>query len=230
MNVVILQPSYVPWRGYFHQVQKADIFVFYDCVQYDKRGWRNRNIIKTAQGPKWITIPVQSKSAISAGLQIRDILIDSNDSWKRKHLSALRNNYGKAPYFRRYESLIEDLFSQTTSKLADFTCRSTEILARGLGVENTEFLRSSDLSVDGVRTDRLINILKHVGATHYISGPSARTYIEENKFDEAGISIEYMVYDYPEYEQLHGEFLPGVSILDLLFNVGPKAANYIWEK
>lgn len=229
MNVVILQPSYVPWRGYFHQIQKADIFVFYDCVQYDKHGWRNRNIIKTPQGDQWITVPVSTKGSVSGRTPIHEIPIIWNTTWTEKHVRALQMNYAKAPFFKRYKPLLEEIFSRHDKMLSDFTCASTERLARELGIKHTQFMRSSTLPAEGTKTDRLLSILKHLGATHYISGPSARDYMEQEKFIAAGISVEYMTYDYPEYPQLHGGFLPNVTVLDLLFNVGEDASQFIWQ-
>lgn len=106
MRVVILQPSYIPWRGYFHLVKKSDIFVFYDCVQYDKHGWRNRNIIKTSQGNQWLTVPVNAADNVASGRAIRDIAIAWKSSWAEKHKKSIRQNYSKCPYFHTYEPLL----------------------------------------------------------------------------------------------------------------------------
>ncbi len=230
MKAVILQPSYIPWRGYFHQVQKADVFVFYDCVQYDADGWRNRNQIKTANGPVWLTIPVHAKGNTSNGTVIKDVSMDSLKPWRTKHWRTLEQSYAKAPHFKRYADLLRGFYERTDVLLADFTCDLTVTIARELGISHTQFVRSSTLPAAGAKTDRLIHLLKHLGATHYISGPSARGYLEEDKLVAAGIALEYMHYDYPNYPQLHGAFLPQVSILDLLFNTGPDAPRYIWDR
>lgn len=227
MNVVILQPSYIPWRGYFHQISKADLFIFYDDVQYDKHGWRNRNQIKTAQGKQWLTIPVHSGGA-TEGLLINDAKIDWAKPWAKNHWKALTFAYAKAPYFRRYASLVEPFYQRQDTLLADFTIDFTVALARELGISQTRFMRSSEIpDIDGQKTDRLIQILAHVGTTHYISGPSARDYIEPEKFTAAGITLEYMVYNYPEYPQLYPPFDGQVSVLDLLFMTGPEALKFI---
>ena len=227
MNVVILQPSYIPWRGYFDQIRRADLFVFYDDVQYDKHGWRNRNQIKTAQGKQWLTIPVHSKG-VTDGIPIKEVRIDWSKPWARNHLKALTFAYKKAPYFNDYLPLLEDFFSRHDECLSDFTIETTIRLSRELGIASTRFLRSSDLpGIEGARTDRLIQILKHVGAKHYISGPSARDYIEQEKFEQAGITLEYMEYNYPEYPQLYPPFKPYVTILDLLFMTGKNAIEYM---
>lgn len=230
MNVVILQPSYIPWRGYFHQIAKADLFIFYDDVQYDKHGWRNRNQIKTAQGKQWLTIPVHSAGA-TEGLLIKDTKIDWTRPWAANHWKALSFAYAKAPFFRLYAALFEPFYQRHDTLLADFTIDLTIALARELGITRTKFMRSSEIpGIDGQKTDRLIQILTKVGTTHYISGPSAQDYIEQEKFNAAGITLEYMVYDYPEYPQLYPPFEPQVSAIDLLLMTGPDSLNYIAPK
>ena len=226
MNCVILQPSYIPWRGYFDQINKADLFIFYDDVQYDKHGWRNRNRIKTKQGCQWITIPVYSKGVIETGLPINQVKINWSENWNDKHWRSIQQAYSKAPFFEQYSGLLEPFFQQHPEFLADFTIDLTVAIARQLGIHHTQFMRSSTLQAEGARTDRLISILTKVGATHYLSGPSARDYIEEDKFNSAGISLEYMQYNYPEYAQLYPPYDPSVSIIDLLFMTGPEALNY----
>lgn len=229
MNVVILQPSYIPWRGYFHQIGKADLFVFYDDVQYDKHGWRNRNQIKTAQGKQWLTIPVHS-AGVTQGLAIKDVKIDWSKPWARNHLKALTISYSKAPHFKKYLPLLESFYERQDEYIAGFTIETTISLARELGIYHTRFMRSSELSgIEQQKTDRLIQILKQVGGTHYISGPSAKDYIEPEKFFDAHISLEYMQYDYPEYPQLYPPYDPYVGILDLLFMTGSQAIKYFWQ-
>lgn len=229
MNCVILQPSYIPWRGFFHQIQKADVFVFYDDVQFDKRGWRNRNKIKTPQGSKWLTIPVHSKGHQIEHTAISEIEICQDEDWSRKHWSMIQQHYAKAPHFGRYRELFERFYSRSDLRLADFTIDFTIQLAEELGLRNKRFIRSSTLGVTGTKTDRLLNVLAEVKATRYISGPSARDYIEAEKFAAAGIALEFMTYDYPEYPQLYPPFDPQVSVLDLLFMTGPDAPRFIWD-
>jgi hypothetical protein len=227
VNVVILQPSYIPWRGYFEQIRRADLFIFYDDVQYDKHGWRNRNLIKTAQGKQWLTIPVHSKG-VTEGIAIKDVRIDWSKPWAKNHFKALTFAYNKAPHFKDYLPLLESFYNRRDECLADFTIETTILLSRELGIASTRFLRSSELpGIDGVKTGRLIQILQQVGAKHYISGPAARDYIEQEKFDEAGISLEYMEYNYPEYPQLYPPFDSYVTVLDLLVMTGKDAIRYI---
>ncbi len=228
MNVVILQPSYIPWRGYFDQIRRADLFVFYDDVQYDKRGWRNRNQIKTPQGKQWLTIPVYSRGAQTQNIPINQIKIVWDDPWAETHFKAIIQSYGKAPYFDRYLTLLEKFYRRRDEFLADFTIDFTIALAHELGNTQTRFMRSSEIAgIQGQKTDRLIQILQAVGGSHYLSGPSASDYIEQEKFDAAGIRLEYIEYNYPEYPQLYPPFDPYVSILDLFFMTGPEAPHYI---
>ena len=230
MNCVILQPSYIPWRGYFHLIQKTDVFVFYDTSQYDKHGWRNRNRIKTPVGTQWLTIPVLAKGNVTRHLPIKAVLCDPRQDWRRKHWATLKQVYGKAPYFPRYAPLLERFYAGQQPRLADFTIETTVALARELGLDKTRFIRSSELkATEATKTDALLVMLQEVGATHYISGPSAKDYIEADKFRAAGIGLEYMAYQYLEYEQLYPPFDPYVSILDLLFMVGLDAPKYIWD-
>jgi hypothetical protein len=227
MNVVILQPSYIPWRGYFDQIRRADLFIFYDDIQYDKHGWRNRNQIKTAQGKQWLTIPVHSHG-VTDGIPVKDVRIDWSKPWAKNHLKALTFAYGKAPYFKKYLPLIDSFYTRRDETLADFTIATTEAITRALGILSTRFMRSSEMTgINGQKTDRLIQILTRVGAKHYISGPSARDYIEQDKFDAAGITLEYIKYDYPAYEQFFPPFEPFVSVLDLLFMTGEQALDHI---
>jgi hypothetical protein len=230
MKCVILQPSYIPWRGVFDQINRSDVFVFYDDVQYDKRGWRNRNQIKTPRGKQWLTIPVYSRGAQTEHLAIDQIRIVWDNPWNEDHWKSLQHAYGKAPFFKRYASLLEKFYARHDERLADFTIDFTIALAGELDIRHVRFLRSSELAVEGQKTDRLLAVLARVGADHYLSGPSARDYIEDDKFKAAGIRLEYMVYNYPEYPQLYPPYDAFVSVLDLLFMTGPEAPQYIFGK
>jgi hypothetical protein len=227
MNCVILQPSYIPWRGYFHQVWKADCFIFYDDVQYDSRGWRNRNRIKTPHGLKWLTIPVHHKGCQTEHRLIRDIRISSDTPWPLKHWRTLEQCYSKAPFFHHYAPLFQELYCTPWELLCDFTIEMTIALARELGMSRTQFLRASELEAQGTKTDRLVKLLTRVNATNYISGPSAREYLDEGKLLDAGITVEYMTYSYRQYQQLYPPYDAQVSIIDLLFMKGPDALDYI---
>jgi WbqC-like protein family len=228
MRCVILQPSYIPWRGYFDLIHDADVFVFFDDVQYDARGWRNRNRIKTPHGTSWLTIPVNKHGAQIEHIPIRDVSTVTGD-WPSKHLASLTHAYAKAPHFRTYRPWLERVYRDPPTALADFTIQTTIELAGMLGITGTRFLRSSELGVDGRQSDRLIAILRELHATRYLTGPSARAYIEPEKFAEAGIALEWKSYDYPDYPQLHPPFDPHVSVLDLMVMTGDDAPRYIWQ-
>ena len=228
MKCAVIQPSYIPWRGYFDLIMKSDVFVFYDDVQYDKSGWRNRNRVKTPNGAVWLTIPVAAKGNTATHMPINQARVVPAADWMHKHWNTLKQSYGKAPYFSTYEPIIRPFYEESVELLVDVTIPLTVALARALGITHTRFVRSSELSVSGVRTDRLIAVLRSVGATHYYSGPSARDYIEADKFEDAGIALEYVTYQYPPYPQLYPPYDEKVSILDTLFMLGPEAGDHIW--
>lgn len=226
MRCAIVQPSYIPWRGYFDIIRRVDLFVFYDDVQYDRRGWRNRNIIKSPQGPLWLTIPVRARNNQLARTPINAIETDGS-TWAERHFDTLRHTYARAPHFPEFKPWLERAYAAPPSLLADFTISLTIDLAARLRIQDTQFIRSSQLAVSGARTERLINVLTAVGATHYLTGPSARDYIDENLFSDRGITLEWMTYDYEPYPQLHPPFDGHVSVLDLLFMTGERASHYL---
>ena len=226
MKCVILQPSYIPWRGYFDQIRSADVFVFYDDVQFDKGGWRHRNKICTPTGPTWLSIPVKHKGHLHLALRVKDVVIDWNQNWIVKHWRSICQNYAKSPFFSEIATILQPYYESHPETLCDMVIPLTIRLSEYLGF-STKFLRSSEMNVGGSQTERLVNIVKENSCSHYISGPSAKSYLDETQFTTAGLSLEYAVYDYPEYPQLHKPFESQVSIVDLLFMVGPRAAEYI---
>jgi len=229
MTCVILQPSYIPWRGYFHQIQKADVFVFYDDANYDKHGWRNRNRVKTFHGAQWLTIPVTAPQGRQLHeTPINEVRIDRDRNWDAKHWKTLAIAYSKAPFYKQYAPLLEPHYHATTNLLAEFTIAFTKTIAAALGITTTRFLRSSEMAARGRATERLTGILRELGADHYVSGPSARNYLDEMQFSAIGATVEYMRYEYAEYPQLYPPFDPALSILDLLFMCGPDSPRYIW--
>lgn len=225
-TVVVVQPSYVPWRGYFDLIRRSDTFVFYDDVQYDKHGWRNRNQIKTPAGLQWLTIPTHSRGNVERHVPINSIEIDNRSDWRRKHLESIRHAYRRAPHFESTFAFLSEAFACEHTLLADFTIELTTRIAQQLGL-NPRFLRSSDMLLSGAKTERLIATLVHAGATHYVSGPSAKAYIEPERFRAAGITLEYIDYSYVPYPQLHGDFAPFVSIIDLMMMAGSEAGELI---
>ncbi|HYC87680.1 MAG TPA: WbqC family protein [Thermoanaerobaculia bacterium] len=213
MRCAIVQPSYIPWRGYFDLISRVDRFVFYDDVQYDHRGWRNRNRIKTPRGTQWLTVPVHARRIPICEIET----VDSD--WPREHLAALTRSYLRAPHFDEFRPWLERVYASPPRQLADFTIALTLDVARFLGI-TTPTLRSSSLQVHGAKTERLLEVLRAVGATRYLSGPSARAYLDVELLASAGIEVEWMTYDVPEYEQLYPPFDPHVTVLDFLFMAG----------
>jgi hypothetical protein len=215
-----LQPSYLPWLGYFAQFHRCDVFVVYDDIQFDKHGWRNRNRIKTSQGPQWLTVPVHTTK--QGWLTNRAIAIDNSQNWRKKHLAGIRQNYAKAPLFAKYVGLFDDLYSREWTSLFDLNMAGFRMLVEALGISR-EIHFASELGVDGDPVDRLIAICRKVGANHFFEGAAGKNYIDDQRFHAAGIAIEYQDYQHPVYPQLHGEFVPYLSVVDLLFNCGPQS-------
>jgi hypothetical protein len=226
MRIVILQPSYLPWRGYFHQLFRSDVFVFYDDVQYDKNGWRNRNRIRTSIGWQWITVPILTKGRF--GQAINEVRINNSERWREKHWRAIQQAYQRAPFFQEYAPFFKHVYTREREMLADLDIHLTIEIAKLLGVQRTRFVRSSDLGIKGDRVGRILNICKHFGAKEYLVGPSAQAYMMDELFTREGIRVEYQQYDYPSYPQVYQPFVPQLSIIDLLFNCGPHAGHYIW--
>lgn len=223
---VILQPSYVPWRGVFDQIRQADVFVHYDDVQYTRGGWRNRNRIKGLNGSFWITIPVALPGG-KMGTRLDETLISYQRNWQKSHWASIRGSYGRAPHFDALATWLRPFFAQAPDRLIDFTIPLQEACALALGLTDTEFIRASSLNVGGERSARLVEICRQVGADHYLSGPSAREYLDERLFEAAHISVEYVGYNHAPYPQLYGDFESQVSILDTLAMLGPNAAEAI---
>jgi hypothetical protein len=217
----ILQPGYLPWLGFFEQLQASDIFVIYDDVQYDKHGWRNRNRIKTPSGPQWLTVPVLVN--LSRQPLILEVKINNRENWRKKHFSSIRQNYAKAPFFSRYIDFFEEVYQRDWEYLIDLDMYLIVKLAEFLGIEADKIVRSSTLGVAGDRITRLIGICQRMGAAVFYEGASGRNYIDAEAFRQQGIRVEYQDYRQPVYPQLYGDFIPNLSIIDLLFNCGDES-------
>lgn len=222
-TVAIIQSNYIPWKGYFDVINMADEFFLYDTVQYTRRDWRNRNRIKTAQGPQWLTIPVEGSRA----QRICDVQI-SDPRWAQRHWRTLSQVYARAPFFAEYRDEIETLYrSGAERRLSAVNERFIRALC-GLLAITTPIVHSPDDAEQAVKTEKLLAICVEAGATEYLCGPASRDYIEEWRFAEAGIAVTYVDYSgYPEYPQLFGPFLHEVSVLDLIFNTGADARSYM---
>lgn len=217
-RVVILQPGYLPWLGFFDQLDLADEFVMYDDVQYDRRGWRNRNRIKTPDGPCWLTVPVTQKGRFTQSLLETRVCYDT--AWPEKHLKTIHRYYSPAPYFADLYSVVQEVLQTRHEFLVDLDLALIHGLAGRLGIA-TKLWRSSELNIYGGKTERLLDICLHLGATAYLTGNAAHNYIDLDRFTEQGIEVQFHDYEHPRYEQLHGEFVPYLSIIDLMFNHGP---------
>jgi len=224
-RVAILQSSYIPWKGYFDLMRQVDEFILYDDAQFTKRDWRNRNKIKTKDGLLWLTIPVHVKGLFTQA--IKDVVI-SDAAWGEKHFKTLTAAYARAPHFPAYRDVIEGLYRGATSRhLSDVNRRFIEAFAKLLGIR-TKLSSSMDYELPGGRVERLVSLCQQAGATAYLSGPTAKDYIEPKLFADASIHLSYMDYSgYPEYPQLYPPFTHHVSLIDLIFNVGPAAPQYL---
>lgn len=229
MKAVILQSNYIPWKGYFDLINDADIFVFYDCVKYTKNDWRNRNKIATTNGVQWLTIPISSKAT---NLMIDEVTIEDK-YWQEKHFKTLYYAYKKAPYFHQLEELINDyLLEKKWEYLSDLNQYLIKKISQKLSI-NTEFRNAREFKLEGDRVNKLINILKELNISTYISGPSAKEYLcgHENLFDENNIKLIYKSYPaYPAYKQFSPNFENYVSIVDMIAHLPwDNIANYIWN-
>ncbi len=225
-KIAILQSNYIPWKGVFDLINQVDKFVFFEDVQFTKRDWRTRNKIKTSNGELWLSVPVKKAPRET---KINEIQISQETNWQQQHLESIKHSYSKAPFFNKYYEILEAIYlKQTWHNLSDFNICTTKLLCEVLGIQ-TELYNSSDFNVSGEKEDRLIQICKKFNADFYLSGPSAKDYIVNDKFANEGIHLAYITYDYPSYKQLHGDFNHFVSVLDVLFNCGDESKDYIFQ-
>jgi hypothetical protein len=224
-TIAVVQSNYIPWRGYFDLINSVDEFILYDDVQYTIRDWRNRNIIKTSSGTLWLTIPVEVKGKYFQ--KIKDTRI-SDPNWRRRHWATIVHSYSRAKYFPMQKELFEQLYLQAEDELlSEINYRFIVAICRILGISTT-ISWSMDYNLIGDKTERLVDLCKQSGATKYLSGPSAKAYLDEELFRKEGIAVSYMDYSgYREYLQLYPPFQPQVSIIDLIFNEGSQATDYM---
>lgn len=225
-KVAVIQSNYIPWKGYFDIIHDVDVFIFHDDLQFTKNDWRNRNKIKTPAGLDWLTIPVgTSEHRLICEVEIKD------PTWQKKHWNMVSAHYARAPHFTTYRALLTDVYlGAKWDNLSVLNQHLIKLISRDVLGITTTFRDSRELSPQGAKQERLLDLLAKVGASSYLSGPAAKDYIEPERFAAAGIALEWKSYEgYPEYPQLHPPFTHGVSILDLLLNVGPEAPHYIWR-
>jgi hypothetical protein len=223
-TAVISQSMYFPWVGLLEQIRLADIFIHYDDVQY-ARGFYNRVQLKTANGIKWLTVPLREQRR---GQRIDQVLIDDRIDWRTQHRDFLKQTFMKAPYRDEMLSLVDQVFSKEYVVLADLARESILSLANYFGlVEGREFGSSSQMGVTGASSKRLHDLCLAVGASVYVTGHGARNYLDHELFDQSEIKVEYMKYRMTPYPQLHGEFTPYVTALDLISNCGKERLDVI---
>jgi hypothetical protein len=224
-KVAILQSNYIPWKGYFDLIAYVDEFILYDDMQYTRRDWRNRNQIKTPQGLQWLTIPVQVKGKFHQ--QIRETEIVGSD-WAAQHWRTLLQNYRTTSHFKAIADWLEPLYHPPLpSNLSDLNRRFLEAICAYLGITTT-IKNSWDYPLCEGKSERLAGLCRAANGDEYVSGPAAREYLDEMCFESQGLKVTWFDYNgYSEYPQLYGDFVHGVTILDLLFNCGPESRGYL---
>ncbi len=223
-KIAILQSNYIPWKGYFDLINQVDDFVVYDCVQYTKNDWRNRNQIKSKNGLQWLTIPVSVKRSS----QLINETEVANGLWAEKHLKSLIQTYSKAKFFKDYSTELIECYQQvkSLSKLSEINLVFIRWINEKLGI-TTKLHSASDFKLSDDRIERLVGICQQLNANTYLSGPAAKSYLDVKCFSEKNITVEWMDYSsYPEYSQFGDNFQHSVSVLDLLFHKGSSAIDF----
>ena len=224
-RIAILQSNYIPWKGYFDLINLVDEFIIYDDMQYTKRDWRNRNKIKTPQGLKWLTIPVEVKGKYYQKINETKI---SNQEWGKNHWIQIVQNYKKTPYFKEYQAIFEELYLNSNEEyLSKINYNFIKVINHILNIK-TKIKYSSEFDLVDGKSERLLGICKDCNADIYLSGPAAKGYLDEKLFEEEGIKVQWMDYsNYPTYNQLYPPFEHSVTILDLIFNEGSNATKFM---
>ena len=223
--MAIMQPTYLPWSGYFGLMQSVDVFVLLDSVQFARRSWQQRNQIKTANGAQWLSVPVQSKG--KRDQLICEVELDKSSGFAATHRRSIEMSYAKTPHFKQFADTLLPLLDNSSPLLADLTIGLILQLKARLGI-TTRVLRSSELDVSGAKADLLASLCKQLDATTYVSPPGSKEYLDESDaFAKIGISLQYFEFKHPEYLQPFGDFLPNMSIIDMLFNCGEQSSVLI---
>jgi len=220
ITTAIHQPNYIPWLGYFFKLAHVDKFVFLDTVAYSSGSFVNRNSIKTPTGPAWLTIPVLTSGR--SGQLISQVEADNTHDWPQRHLTTLRCNYSKAPYFKETFALLEPHYTVRAGgrrDLADFNIDIISLIASYLGLK-AQCVRTSELKISGHKTDLILDICRAIGAKTYLAGMGSKSYQEDHKFADAGITPIYSCFSQRSYPQRFGEFIGNLSIVDVLMNCG----------
>lgn len=224
MIVTLHQPNLFPWRGFFDKMARADTFIYLDTVQFTKRGYQNRVKIKGNQGAQWLTVPVKSKGRYFQSTN--EVEIDNEIDWKKKHLNTIEKLYGGTANFEPLFQKISDVYRGEYEHLVDFTYRGIDLIRDALEI-HTKTVLASSLKVGGNSSELIVKLVKEVGGSVYLSGPSGRNYLEEEVFQAENIKVEYHEYNEPEYPQKYNDFVNGLSTLDYLFNARVKKYEYM---
>lgn len=216
------QPSYLPWLGYFHKVSLCEKFVYFEHVPHSKKDFTTRNKIKTSQGEMWLTVPVSKNNSNL----ICDLKIDNNMSWKRVHIKSIENCYKRSTFFKDYFKDLENFYSKNYKNFSDMNFELTQLLFDFLGMK-VDMIRSKDLNIHGTKNEGIFELMEILNAKQLVFGPNARDYIVEEDYKMRGIKYYFQEYNHPEYLQRFGDFLPYMSVLDLLFNCGSKSLEII---
>ena len=225
MQVTIHQPEHLPWLGFFNKMAKADTYVILDNVQYRKGYFQNRNKILGTNGEQWISVPVQGKGRMDSTILDMQIAEERNPKWRRKYLNTLYLSYRNHPYFSLHFPFFEGLMEKNIMSLRDFNLEIIYYFADFLDI-HPKFVKASDLSIEGKKSDLVLSICKNLGADTYISGPSGADYMKLEDFEREGIAVTFQHFIHPVYPQLHTEeFIPYLSTLDLLFNCDQAGAK-----
>lgn len=227
-RVAIMQPTYLPWSGYFGLMLEVDLFIFLDSVQFSRRSWQQRNQIKGSQGAQWLTIPVLSKG--KRDQLISDVEIDVSGKYFDKHKLSMANAYAKCPYFDLIAEIVFPFLDHKEKNLAELNIKLITELSKSLNVD-TRFVRSSTLYQQGYKADLLASLCAEVGATEYVSPPGSKEYMQKSSaFESYGVKTRFFDYSHPIYKQPHGEFLPFMSVVDMLFNCGLESYQLIRQR
>lgn len=225
MKVVISQPMFFPWVGMFEQIRLANTYVHYGDVQFSKGSFTNRVQIKTAQGIKWLTVPLQD---VSLGQSIDEVRINARTDWRTRHMDMLKQAYAEAPYRKDMLALVESVYQYQGDSIGMLSRLSMEACCNYFGLDaGRRYIDVRQLGIGGSSSQRVLDIVKALGGADYITGLGARNYLDHRLFEDAGIAVEYMDYQKSPYPQLHGEFTPYVSILDLIANLGKDGVDWI---
>ena len=223
-KISIHQPMYLPYPGIFNKIENVDMFVFLDDVQYSNQYYYNRNRIKTPSGEQMLTVPIKK----TFGQKLNEVKIENNVMWQKKHMKTLIANYSRAEYFEEHKSFFEHIYSVKWEKLHDLNMHIMRYLLEQLDI-TTPFYFSSEVVKDTTSsgTERLVEICRELNADVYLSGIGGNDYLNLKQFDSVGIEVEFQNFEQKKYKQLFGNFIPNLSIIDLLFNLGGESKNYL---